>query len=60
MATLTFGESVFVSAPLRFVLKTRETLDFIENLLLSMFMLWMTVSPYDAFSAPLAHRHENT
>ena len=52
-----FGESVFFSAPLRFALKTSESLRTIGENRLSIFAFWMTVSPHDAFSTPLTHPH---
>ena len=55
-----FGESIFFSASLRFALRHLRTLELIENLLLSIFIMFgTTVSPHDTFSAPLAHAHEN-
>ena len=44
-----FGESFF-SAPLRFALKTSEAVELIENMLLSIFAFWTTISLHDAFS----------
>ena len=47
--------SPFLFCPLRFLLKHVKTLELIWQILLSMLSFWTTVSPHDAFSAPLAH-----
>ena len=44
---------------IRFALKTPENLKWEEKNGLSKTPFWTTVSPHDAFSAPLAHPHQS-
>ena len=50
-----FWKVRFFSPAQGFALKTSETLEFIEKIVLSILVFWTTVSPHDAFSALLAH-----
>ena len=43
----------FLLSPEGLLLKTSETLELIEKIVLSVLAFWTTVSPHDACSAPL-------